>query len=60
MTIFQKIPEGDNHGLSEISEVCVVLFFLCEDVALIYDSRDVADIHNFRLVEFSNHIFSEV
>ena len=60
MNVFQKILEGDHHGVSEISEVCVVFHLLREYVARIYDSRGVVDIHIFRLVTFANHIFSEV
>ena len=60
MTVFQKILEGDHHGLSENSEVCVVFHFLRVYVDRIYDSRDVVDIHIFRLMTFANHILSEV
>ena len=60
MTVFQKSLEGDHRGVSDISEVCVVSNLLCEYVAQIYDSRDVVDIHTFRLMTFANHILSEV
>ena len=60
MTTFQKILEGDHHGVSKISEVCVVFHFLCEYVARIYDSRDVVNIHIIRLMKFANRILSEV
>ena len=60
MTAFQEILEGDHHGVSEISEVCIVFHFLREYVAWIDDSRDVVNIHIFRLIKFANHIFYEI
>ena len=57
MTKFQKIMEGDHHGVSDISEVCAVFHFLHEDVARIYDSRDVLNIHIFQLVTFAKTYF---
>ena len=60
VTVFQKRLEGDHHGVSEISELCVVFHFLCENVARIYDSRDVINVHIFRLIAFTNHILLDV
>ena len=47
MTVLYKILEVYHHGVSEISEVCVVFHLLREYVARIYDSRDVIGIHIF-------------
>ena len=60
MTVFQKRLEGNHHGVSEIYEACVVFHFLREDVARIYDSRDVIDVHSFQLVTSANQILLEV
>ena len=57
---FLKILEGDHHGVSDMSEVCVIFHFFRKYVARIYDSRDVFDIHIFWLMTFANHILSEV
>ena len=47
VTVFQKSLEGDHYGVYEISEVYAVFHFLRENVARIYDSRDVIDVHIF-------------
>ena len=47
VTVFQERLEGNHHGVSYIYEVCVVLHLLRENVARIYDSRDVIDVDIF-------------
>ena len=60
VTVLHNCLEGDHHGVSEISVVCVVFYFLRENIARIDDSRDVINIHIFQLMSLANHIFSEV
>ena len=50
----------DHHGVSEISEVGVILNFLRGNIALIDHSRNVFNVHICGLMSFLKHIFSEV
>ena len=47
VTVFQECLEGDHHFVSEISEVCVIFHFLCENVDRIDDARNVFDLNIF-------------
>ena len=43
--------EGYHHGVFKILAVCVVFNLLRENVARVDDSRDVIDVHIFRLID---------
>ena len=60
MIVLQERLKRDHHGVSEISEVGVILHFLRENIAWIDNSRNVFNVHILGLMAFSNHIFSEV
>ena len=56
----QERLKRDHHGVSEISEVGVILHFLRENIDWSDNSPNVFNVHIFGLIAFSNHIFSEV
>ena len=58
--VLKERLKRDHHGVSEISEVGVILHFLRENIAWIDLSWNMFIIDIFGLVAFSNHIFSEV
>ena len=60
LILLQERLKIDHHGVSKISEVGVILHFLRENIAWIDNSRNVFNVHIFGLMEFSNHVFSEV
>ena len=58
--VLQERLKRDHHGVSEISEVGVILHFLLKNIAWIDNSWNMFNVHIFGLMEFSNHIFLEV
>ena len=58
--VLKERLKRDHHGVSEISEVGVILHFLCENIAWIDNSWNVFNVHIFGLMAFLDHIFSEV
>ena len=60
LIVLQERLKRDHHGVSEISEVGVILHFLRENIALIDNASNVFNFHIFGLMAFSNHIFLEV
>ena len=62
--VFQERLKRDHHGVSEISEVGVILHFLCENIAWIDNSRNVFNVHIFGLciviVPFSKSIREQI
>ena len=60
LTVFQECLGVDHHQVSDIYEVRVVFHSPRENFARIDDSRNVINVDIFRLMEFTNHILSEV
>ena len=58
--VLQERLKRDHHGVSEISEVGIILHFLRENIAWNNNARNVFNIHIFVLMAFPNHIFSEI
>ena len=58
--VLQERLKRDHHGVSEISEVGVVLHLLHENISWIDISQNMFNVHIFGLMALSNHIFLEV
>ena len=56
VTVLQKGLERDHHSISEIHEVCVFFYLLCEYVPQIYDAWDMIHVNVLWLMTFANHI----
>ena len=58
--VLQERLKRDHHGVSEISEVGVVLHFLRENIAYNDNYWNMFNVRIFGLMAFSNRISSEV
>ena len=58
--VLQERLKRDHHGVSEISEVGVILHLLLENIAWIDNSRMCSTSTSLDLWYSRNHIFSEV